>query len=274
MMTLLTLILKNWKYILISVGLLFCVYLYNTIDDLKAENNKLNYTLFETNQNLYAAKDSISVLVDENGKVRYEKGVLLGDLNNLSDKNRRLVDDISGLNNQILSLTNVIGSFNKDSIKTEIGSYTQKDSLEIFEWNYKEEPYFSLTGLTTFKITINDSSIIQVQDFTNTITNTNIDLGITTYITEVTKGENKGKLKTIVKSDNPYVSINNINTILFDIPSSVLENNNLYKPSEFNDKNKKWNISVGPGIGYGLYNDRAILIPTLSVYIGRSIIRF
>ena len=75
--------------------------------------------------------------------------------------------------------------------------------------------------------------------------------------------DNGKQLSVIAKTDNPYISISNMDGVMFD-PSKSKYLKKYYKQ-------KKW--SIGPTIGYGLSKDLK-LTPYIGIGISYGIIQF
>ena len=75
--------------------------------------------------------------------------------------------------------------------------------------------------------------------------------------------EDKSGIRLIGRTDNPYISISNMDGVMFD-PSKSKYLKKYYKQ-------KKW--SIGPTIGYGLSKDLK-LTPYIGIGISYGIIQF
>ena len=106
--------------------------MFNSINTLKAEKIQLQYDLNKTEQNFFAATDSIQKWKSKTGEYMTEKGLLLGTVEELSKANIGLKNKVKSLNDKVLSLTEIVGSFSKNDFDTKLKEQNQNGDNHTF----------------------------------------------------------------------------------------------------------------------------------------------
>lgn len=220
--------------------LLSIFFIYNRkVDNLTVENRVLI-------QNNNALLDSLRVTYDNEGKSEYNKGVLIvNNLKELKENNKRLRNQISNLKGDIDQITEIMGSISIDTLDTDEDIIKTIDDYHKIEWNLSKE-YDSLNkttlkGSSKFMVTINKDSL-QITSLGTTllenITYFNIIQGL--------RLNKDGMYEVFVKSGHPNFKVSKLSTFIIDP-----KNSKLYK-----DFIKKRRIRFGiyAGIGLGTSN--------------------
>lgn len=213
-------------------------------------NKKYDYEI--SNQNYYAAVDSLRTTQNKLGEIVYEKNMYVLSIEELEKENSNLYNDIKKLSTrdrknlvEISKLNTEIG-FLKDSINQKLDT-TSEDIKFLFDLTNE---YRKLSGYTLVSLSPLTSSLYIEEDKIFT------DLTISKIKTD------KG-FELNVSSTNPYLKINNIEGSIVNIDA--------YQKSQ---KQKHWGLGVSAGIGatYGLINKNIDVGPTISITINYNFI--
>lgn len=235
--------LQNIKNILLAV--LFIIVLFLSYDTVN-----VRYDLKESEINYKVSQDSLRETKNKLGESIYSKSIYIKSIEELKQENNSLNEEIKKLSYsekskliEIQKLQIIINNL-KDSALQEL------DSSFICENQYKynfliQDQYRTLEGYNIiYSETQPDSSSIHIEK-----EQMNVDLTIT-------KKDTKNGIELGVSSNNPYLSINNIEGSIVDIEA--------YKKYQ---KPKKWGLGVGVGLGlgYDLINKSIFIGPTVAV---------
>ena len=154
----------------------------------------------------------------------------------LSELNEELQKEIKNLKDNPVIITKVKTEFQIDTLYMESESVAENidtvtgDKIYDLKWSYSKEPeYFSLAGLTEV---YGDFS-----KFTTRIDKLTVNSNLTLDVID-----NGKTLEVITKSDNPYVNITGMQSVMIDPRQS--------KTLKKYFKQKRWGI--GPQIGIGV----------------------
>lgn len=188
------------------------------------------YNIIE--QNYIAANDSMKILTIDNNNLLYEKNAYIlkeKELSNLLNISQSEIKDIKNkLNSTINYISDINSKIQIDTIYMTDTLYYDKDSISYIKFSYSDD-WLSLDGVTNFK------------PIKTTINNIYIPLNIQTGITE--------NYNIFVKTDNPYVKINNID-------GAVLTN----QKQKFGIHHE---FQIGVGFQYGLFNGQVDFGPQI-----------
>ena len=218
----------NLSYIIIAV-------LLATIGWFGYRNTKLNEKCDRIEQNYIAASDSMKILNLENNNLLYEKNAYIlkeKELSELLNISQEEIKDIkSKLNSHIGYIANLQGQMKVDTIFMTDTLYYDNDSIPFIKFSYSDD-WLSLDGITNIyppKTTINN---IQIP--------LNIQTGLTT------------DYNIFVKTDNPYVNINNIDgAVITDKKPKIGMHHEFQVGIGFQYGLFNGQIDFGPQIGYG-----------------------
>jgi len=202
--------------------------------------------------------DSLTVYKNKLGEEYAAKNTLIMNKNELEKYNKELWKEFKNLKDNPLVLTNTV-------LKTEIKEIAGKhdttyitpnpDNPDLkdykFEWSAKDEPWYSMKGVTQVTGADVHNFSTKVPEFKM---NSNLKLNLI---------ENKENLQVIVKTDNPYINVDDIESVVIDPRKSKTLKS--YFPQ------KKWGI--GPQVGVGLTSDLKFR-PYIGIGIQYSIINF
>lgn len=198
-------------------------------------NTKLHEKFERMEQNYIAASDSMKILNLENDNLLYEKNTYMlkeKELSELLDISQEEVKDIKKkLDSSIGYISNIKSKVQLDTIYMTDTLYYDKDSIPFVKFFYKDD-WLSLDGIT---------NLDPVQ---TTISNIQIPMNIQTGLTV----DNN----IFVKTDNPYVKINNIDgAIITDKKPKIGMHHEFQVGVGFQYGLFNGQIDFGPQIGYG-----------------------
>lgn len=178
-------------------------------------------------QQLAYKTDSLSLYISKTGDAYAANKLYILAYDQIKDENNKLYDEIKQLQKKSKPIY-----ISKTEIKTVIDTvYTNTADIihnnDTIQWHwYYNSKYFNINGLSSYS---NDS----VKTIVNNIS---IPVELTLDIIE----ENK-QLKTIAKTDNPYVHITRMDNVMLDPSNSRVIRS-------YNQKR----FGIGPMIGYGI----------------------
>ena len=189
--------------------------------------------------------DSLEVYKNKLEEEYTAKNIYVQTIDQLKQNNSKLYDEIKNLKDNpiVVTKTNIV--VKTDTVyMTSDSIIAPNDTLRELHWSANEQNgYYVIKGQTNVRT--------DFSSFDTQINHFNIPVTLTMNIIE--KGK---KLQFISRSDNPYVTITNINGVIIDpAKSDVIKS--CFKP-------KRW--SVGPQVGIGVTSDLKI-----SPYIGVGI---
>lgn len=202
--------------------------------------------------------DSLTVYKNKLGEEYAAKNTLIMDKATLKKYNDELWEEYKKIKDNPLVLTNTVLKTEIKEIEgkhdtTYIAPNIQNPELKdyTFEWSAKDSVWYMMQGVT--KVSGKD-----VQNFSTRIPefrmNSNLKLNLI---------ETKENLQVVAKTDNPYINIDDISSVVIDPRKSKTLKK--YFPQ------KRWGI--GPQVGVGLTSDLKFR-PYIGVGIQYSIINF
>lgn len=182
------------------------------------------------------------------------KAMYIQTIDQLKQNNEELYAEIKSLKDNPVIVTKTDLQIKLDTVYMNndgIDEYTKLDSTYYdLKWSMNNQ-YYNIAGITTV-------NPLNMQNFSTTLTNLQMPVKLSIDIVE-----EKNKFRIIGKSDNPYVQIQDFNSVFID-PSKSKVLRNQFKP-------KKW--VIGPQFGYGFTKDMQ-MSPFLGIGITYGIIRF
>lgn len=228
---------KDW-IILILIVLCGCFYL-----------NYRHYYKESLTPIVVYSNDSLDMYKNKLNELYVSKDIYVQNIDDLLKEKNQLSQEIKKLKEHPVVITKTDIKVRIDTVKTESVEIINQDSMYSLKWRTFDN-YYSLNG-TTFVNSDFSSFTTQVDSFRM---KANITLDIL---------DNKNKLRIIGRTDNPYITITNMDGVVFDpTESKVLKK--YYKQ-------KRW--SIGPYVGYGITTDGTIL-PSVGIGISYGIIKF
>lgn len=176
--------------------------------------------------------DSLSTYKNKAGEAYAAMDVLITSKKDLEKQNAELAEEVKSLkDNPIVVTETLIKYVVRDTIETEVDSVKViSPDLQKYSWSARDtNGWYAVSGAST----VDYSS----REFANSVTGVEMSTKLAVDLIEQDK-----KLTVIAKSDNPYVSIAEIDGAVIDpTKSDVLK-------SQF--RQKKW--GVGPYLGFGV----------------------
>ena len=236
---------KDWLLFISIIGMIILYMLYNHAQD------QLLY-----NRNSYA--DTLTVYKNKLGEAYTAKNTYVQTVKDLKKTNAELYEEVKNLKDNPVVIVKTKTEFKKDTV------YTQKDSINPVYHNdslyynlcwsaNQEKQYYSFNGVTKVKY--------DFSDFSTLIKDMKVNTGITLDLIDDGK-----QLRVITKSENPYINVNDINSVVID-------------PTKSKTLSKYFNrqhFIVGPYIGYGIgiYDNKLITTPVIGIGITYKIFGF
>ena len=224
---------KDWLLIIVTI-----VAIMTAISARYYHNKSLYPTVIYNTDSLEVYKNKL--------KEEYTaKNIYVQTIDQLKQNNSELYDEIKNLkeNPIVVTKTNIVVKTDTVYMSSDT-IIAPNDTLRELYWSANEQNgYYSIKGQTNVRT-----------DFSSFNTQINLfNIPITLTMDIIEKDE---KLQFIGRSDNPYVTITNINGVIIDpVNSDVIKS--CFKP-------KRW--SVGPQVGIGVDADLKF-----SPYIGVGI---
>jgi hypothetical protein len=228
-------------YDIIKLSIVLLIFfMYNRkVDNLNIENRVLI-------QNNNALLDSLRVTYDNEGNSEFNKGVLIvNNLKELKENNKRLRNEISNLKGDIDQITEIMGSISIDTLDTEEDIITTKEDYHQIEWDlskfYDSINRVTLKGVSKFKVNVYNDSIRVTSLGTTLLEN------ITYFnIIQGLRLNKDGMYEVFVKSGHPNFNVSNLSTFIIDP-----KNSKVYKDFI---KKRRVRFGVYAGIGLGTNN--------------------
>jgi hypothetical protein len=243
---------KDLIFSAVILGL--CIALFASIKSCSSKQRDIN----EANQNIEALRDVTKKSVDALGRAVYERMVYIGDIETLKKLNSQLTKELIAQKGK--TITGASTTIGVDTIFVDNYIYKTGDSTFSIKFNY-EKNHDSLNsiafkGTTPIRIRTKDSNLV-LDSKQSTIEDFKLRIKIFTGIKE-----EDGKIKAYARTDFPGV--------YFDVEGAVKDPE---KP--FINDNKRFSLSIGPSIGYGISPSGQLgIIPALSLTVGLNIINF
>jgi uncharacterized small protein (DUF1192 family) len=232
---------KDW--LLLILGILLII-MFFWVNSLKSENLNLSQSY----------TDSVTVYKNKAGEEYKEKQLAILSVDELKKENSELYQEIKSLKETPVVVSKVETVFKVDTVKLETThTIIETDSIPDHQYNWSfnhPDNYYALSGKSLISGDFNT--------FSSTLDNLTVNSKITLDVID-----NDENLSVIVKSDNPYVDISDINSVVIDpTKSKTLKK---YFPQ------KKWGL--GPSVGVGV-DKNLHFTPYIGVSINYSIISF
>ena len=217
--------------------------------------------LRKADEKIVVINDSISIYKNKLDSEYVAKNIYIQTADQLKKTNQELYDEIKNLKDNPVVVTKIVTQTVIKEITAQSDSTIEhKDSTNVvwknLYWSAKHpQGFYTLNGNTDVR---SDFS-----SFQTTISSLSVPAKITFDIIENKKEK---QLMLIGRSDNPYVSITNVNGTVVDPKNSkVLKS---YFPQ------KHWHIGLQAGYGLGLHGNTVIMTPTLGVGLTYSLFSF
>lgn len=230
-------IFKNFKfkdYILLILSCLTLIFF-----------SKSCYYENKVNDTVVIYQDSISTYKNKLGIEYAQQQTYISSIKELKDKNQVLYAEIKNLKNtKPIVVTKTKTQFKVDTIYAVADTiFVTSASNQLLKWHAQHLPYYSLKGET--KVAKDFS------EFSTLITDMKINNELTLDVIE-----QDNKISVIAHSSNPYIHIQQINSVVID-PTEVPTLKKYFKQ-------KRWGI--GPSLGVGV--DKNL---NFTPYIGISV---
>lgn len=230
---------KDWLIILLTITTLFFYFGYSHYYN----KSKTPTVIYNT--------DSLTEYKNKLKELYVSKDIYVQNISDLKKQNNELSEEVKNLKDNPIVVTKTQLKIQIDTLIAKSDTIIKQDSIYKLNWSLTEpNNYYSLNGFTKVK---NDFST-----FTTQINNISLQTKLTLDMVE-----KDNQIKIIGKTDNPYVTISNMDGVVFDPTKSTV-----FKKYY---KQKKW--SVGPMIGYGLTSDLQFK-PFIGIGISYGIIQF
>ena len=237
---------KDWLLFIAVIGLIVLYMLYTHVQ------SELLY-----NRNSFA--DTLTVYKNKANELYTAKNTYVQTIKDLKKTNQELYDEVKNLKDNPVVIVKTKTEFKKDTVFANTDSIQpvyQNDSLYYnLHWSVNQEKqYYSFNGTTKVKY--------DFTDFSTLIKDMRVNTGITLDLIDDGK-----QLKVITKSENPYINVNDIQSVVID-------------PTKSKTLSKYFNrqhFIIGPYIGYGIginSDKKIIATPTIGIGITYKIFGF
>lgn len=197
----------------------------------------------KSNETIFISNDSLEFYKNKAHEEYVAKNTYIMELNEVKDLNNDLYMEIKNLKDHPLVVTKTEIRFVHDTVETVIDSVVNYVDDKLYYWSAKDSIFFSINGVS--KLANNGES------FSTAVNNVRIDAALKLDLVET---KNK-QLKVIANSDNPYLEISDISSVVLDPKKSpVLKS--YFKPKRF---------GVGPYIGAGVIVTDGVVRVTPSI---------
>ena len=236
---------SDWKNILIAVLIITAMVLYF---NYRHAQRKLNFAEAEKIE----LADSISEYKNKVGELYSSKETYITTIKDLKKLNSDLSAEVKKLKDNPLVVTKI-------EYETKIETIYIKDSLEYNDtlktykssFNY-EDRWAQIGGFTMFDFcNMNSYTMLNNINFTGNF-----------YFDVIEKNK---KLYTAVRSDSPYIQINNIESAILSPENSKVLKQHFRRP---------WGIAAGLGASVVIVNGTVKVCPAVSVIVGYKFIDF
>lgn len=216
---------RDWLLIIVSI-LLLCFFL---------RARQLSSQLREANQKYTS---DITAYINKVSDEYKSRQIAVLSLSEAKKQNAELMDEIKNLKDHPVVITKIKTDFRVDTVMLEtthevVPSHDTIPEIHFFNWRFLHpENYYSINGHSSISSDfINYSTVLD-------------NLSVNSKIT-VDLIDDDEHLKIITKSDNPYVNISDINSVVIDPRKSAVIKK--YFPQ------KRW--GVGPSVSFGVNQD-------------------
>lgn len=240
---------KDWLIFILSVMLLL-VFLEARMYRIRAE------------QQTVILQDSITTYKNKADEEYAAKNIYIQSAKQLKQQNNELAEELKKLkdNPVVITKTKIVTQIkevvmNSDSIGNSTAHHdADTTAYKTLYWSRQEiNSYYSIAGQTDVRTDFGA--------FQTTLTNLEIPVKLTFDIIEKNK-----QLQFIGRTDNPYVSIVDMNGAVIDPQKS--------KVLKKMFPQKHWHFGIHGGYGLGLHNNTVILTPQLSIGVTYSLFSF
>lgn len=195
--------------------------------------------------------DSLDIYKNRVKDLYVAKQIYVQNVKDLQKQNCALANEVKNLKDNPLVVTKTETKVRIEKVYAKSDTIINGDSIYNLQWHIDEpKGYYTVNGITDVR---KDFS-----SFTTRLDSFKLDATLTLDMIE-----DKSGIRLIGKTDNPYISISNMDGVIFDPTKSK------YLKKYY--KQKKW--SIGPTIGYGLSKDLK-LTPYVGIGISYGIIQF
>ena len=184
-------------------------------------------------------------IVDYENKLKEEysaREIFINDNKSLSLYNKELELERDKLKDRIVYLSNIKTEVRVDTVYTETKHEVVSDSISRYNWNYTNEQYLAVQGLSI----VNHNS----KDFVNTINSIRLNTTISTNVIE-----KNNSLHLIVKSDNPYLHISNQDATFYELNKSKVFTDYMIRQNQNVNKRKRFGLGIYGGYGLNGYKE-------------------
>lgn len=213
------------------------------------------YSEKQLNDNYVILSDSISVYENRIGELYKEKQSYILDINNLKEINERLYKEVKNLKDNPIVITHVETVTKIDSI------FIKKPGILDSLSNITNDYYYNDNHLSmNINHKLNTNTLSGQLNVNNILLNTNI-------YTNIVEDKKNKSLHLLVKSDNPYIQINNINGGFIDISKSKTLN-------DFYKRENRWSLTITAGLAgiYDLSDRRGGVGPGIMIGVSYNIL--
>lgn len=245
---------------IISKRTIFIILLLFVIAVMYMTNKRNSNKLHIAQNNLEVINDSLKTIQLSNGKVLYERGVLISTLEDLKKINNRLANDISKIKevkpkkfiqSKVDIKTKDI-TLNTSIVETSDSTYTIKFEHDTI---YNEDNGRTIRGFVYINYNDGREEKLLIKDF-------KITEDILKIKSNLVLGERDGRIKVWLNSDFPGFTVKDIDAVILDTKNyPILKKLN----------NKRFN--VGPYIGLQL-NRETIVSPSIGIGLQYSLLKF
>ena len=201
---------------------------------------------------IIARNDSVSVYKNKNGELYAQVEGYITDVRELKALNRELYDEVKYLKDNPIVVTKIKTEVKIDTLV--IRDTVEQIGADIYRSNFNYNDEWA---------SINGQSVFDLNKWQSTTYINGINLKANMWFDVIEK--NKNDLAFIARTDNPYVSINNLSGAVVSPEQSKALKRRFQKP---------WGIMVGIGGTATIYNGRCIVVPGLQLTLGYQIVRF
>lgn len=212
------------------------------------------------NQNISALTDKTRETKNKLGKLQAERNIFMGDIETLKMLNADLMKEVEAQRGNIRVITGIATQFVIDTIR--VPNQVEKINDSTYNIKFKYDKQYDSSNSITFRGNLptylkNDNGKISLESNNTTISDFNMRVKINTGIKE----EN-GIYSVFAQTDFPGVK--------FDLQSAVID-----PEKSFVQKRKgPFSLMVGGGVGYGLTQNGAAIVPSVGVFVGVNLLNF
>jgi hypothetical protein len=243
---------KNYTFILLIISVVFIVLFFR-------QCSKTNQYKAQIQNNIDYYTDSLRTERTKNGKLEYDRTILITDKSNLEKQNKDLYNELQLEKGKVKVIIKEIIKIVHDTIYIHDTIISLGNDKYLVKWDYSE--YFTKDKLN-YQIlngqTVLDCKILPPTSKGTLLTKNEIGISLITGIKE-----NKGKLEIYVRSDYPGFTITHLDGAIIDINDS----------KELKKVANKKRFGLGPFVGVGLGGNLKAQI-FLGLGLTYSIIKF